>query len=275
MGNSEYIPFYKMHLLAGRNVLPGDSLRELVINETLARQMGCPSPNQAVGRMLYGINADGSIGKPYPIVGVVADFHVSSFHDPIPPVVIENVMERKNSIAIKLSAAQKDTKAILGQLEMQWKAQFPADRSFQSAFLDESISSLFGQEKKTAWLINRAMGVTIFLSCMGLFGLGLFTIRRRTKEISIRKVLGASITAITTLIGKDFALLVGLAFCIATPLAWWATHRWLQDFVYRTTLDWWIFALAGLGALLIAMLTVSFQSIRAAMVNPVTHLRNE
>jgi hypothetical protein len=278
MGNEEYLPFYEMRLVSGRNVLPGDSLRELVINETLARQMGYPLPAGAVGKSLYTMNMDGSVGRPLPVVGVVADFHVSSFHDPIPPVVIENVAARKNSIAIKLAPDEKDSKAVaavIARLEARWKEQFPADRPFQSAFLNESISWLFGQEKKTAWLVNMAMGMTIFISCMGLFGLGLFTTRRRAKEMSIRKVLGARVISIVGLLSREFALLVALAFLIATPLAAWATYEWLQDFVYRTTLDWWIFALAGLGALAVALLTVSVQAVRAALVNPVVHLRNE
>jgi len=240
MGNEDYIPFYGMRLVAGRNVFPSDSLRELVINETMSKLMGYKTPQEALGKLLYGTSSQGGIAKGYPVVGVIADFHVSSFHEAIPPAV----------------------------------KQFP-DKLFQSAFLDESIAWLFEQEKNTAWLVNMAMGVTIFISCMGLFGLGLFTTRRRSKEISIRKIMGASVTAITTLLSKDFAWLVGWAFCIATPLAWWATNRWLQDFAYRTSLSWWVFAAAGVSALFIAMLTVGFQAARAAMVNPIENLRNE
>jgi hypothetical protein len=276
IGNEEFIPFYGMKLVAGRNVRHSDSLRELVINVTMARLMGAKTPGEAVGRMLYTVGQQG-IGKGYPVVGVVADFHVSSFHEAIPPVVIENVPERKQNIAIKLAPDQKDAKAvsvILARLEQEWKREFP-ERPFQSSFLDESITWLFGQEEKTAWLVNMAMGVTIFISCMGLFGLGLFTTRRRAKEISIRKVLGASVAAITAMLSLDFTLLVGLAFCLATPMAWYATHSWLQDFAYRTSLNWWVFAGAGLGALLIALLTVGFQAMRAAMGNPVKNLRAE
>jgi hypothetical protein len=276
IGNEEFIPFYGMKLVAGRNMLHSDSLRELVINVTMAQQMGCKTPAEAVGRNLYPVGPQG-IGKGYPVVGVVADFHVSSFHEAIPPVVIENVPERKQNIAIKLTAGEHDTKAvkgILAQLEGEWKREFP-DRPFQSSFLDESISWLFGQEEKTAWLVNMAMGVTIFISCMGLFGLGLFTTRRRAKEISIRKVLGASVRAITTMLSLDFALLVGVAFCFATPLSWYATHSWLEDFAYRTSLNWWIFASAGIAALGIALMTVGFQAARAAMANPVKNLRAE
>ena len=276
IGNEEFIPFYGMRLVAGRNMVHNDSLQELVINVTMSKLMGCKTPAEAVGRNLYTVGQQG-IGKGYPVVGVVADFHVSSFHEAIPPVVIENVPGRKQNIAIKLTAGEQDTKAvkaIIAQLEAEWKREFP-DRPFQSAFLDESISWLFGQEEKTAWLVNMAMGLTISISCMGLFGLGLFTTRRRAKEISIRKVLGASVRAITTMLSLDFAWLIGVAFCIATPVAWYATHSWLQDFAYRTSLNWWIFAVAGIAALGIALMTVGFQAARAALANPVNNLRAE
>jgi putative ABC transport system permease protein len=260
MGNEDYIPFYGMKLVAGRNTFPSDSLQELVVNVTMTKNMGCKTPGEAVGRMLYAMTGQGAIGKSYPIVGVVADFHISSFHEAIPPAVIENVPDRKHSVAIKLVVGERDNKAVravIAAIKQEWKQQFP-DRLLQTGFLDESIAWLFQQEKNTAWLVNMAMGVTIFISCMGLFGLGLFTTRSRSKEISIRKVLGASVTAIATMLSKDFALLVGLAFL-----------------AYRTTLSWWIFAAAGIAALGVALLTVGWQAARAARANPVKNLRNE
>jgi ABC-type lipoprotein release transport system permease subunit len=278
MGNDEYIPFYGMRLVAGRNMLPGDSLRELVVNTTMTRLMGCRRPQEAIGRILYSQTPTGAIGTGHPVVGVVADFHVSSFHEPIPPVVIENVPERKQNIAVRLAPGEQDpkaVKAVVDQLEARWKKQFPADRPFRSAFLDESISRLFDQERKTAWLMNRAMGVTLLISCMGLFGLGLFTVRKRAREIGIRKVLGASVLRIVAMLSRDFALLVVLAFFIASPVAWLFAHRWLQDFEYRTTLAWWIFAGAGMAALALTLLTVGLQAVRAALVNPAEVLRSE
>src|SRR5579863_1953232 len=270
MGNEDYIPFYGMKLVAGRNIFHSDSLRELVINETMARQvLGCKTPKEAIGRMLY--RGD----KSYPVVGVVADFHVGSFHEVIPPAVLENLKVRLQSIAIKVASSDPAAvRAVLAGMKKEWKQQFP-DRPYRSSFLDESIGWLFQQEEHTAWLVNMAMGVTIFISCMGLFGLGLFTTRRRAKEISIRKVLGASVASITTLLSKDFAWLVGIAFLVATPVAWWFSHQWLQDFAYRTGLSWWVFMLAGLGAMGIALLTVGVQAMRTAKANPVNYLRNE
>jgi len=275
MGNEDYIPFYGMKLVAGRNVFHGDSLRELIINETYARQLGCKTPQEALGRMLYGMTPGGGVNKGFPVAGVVADFHVGSFHEAIPPAVIENVKDRMQSVAIKVGSNDPAAvKRVMTGMDEEWKKQFPA-RPFRADFLNESIGWLYGQEENTAWLVRMAMGVTVFISCMGLFGLGLFTTRRRAKEISIRKVLGASVASITTLLTKDFAWLVAIAFLVATPVAWWFSHQWLQDFVYRTALSWWVFALAGLGALGIALLTVGLQAISTATANPVKYLRNE
>ncbi|HLI92533.1 MAG TPA: FtsX-like permease family protein, partial [Puia sp.] len=275
MGDEDYIPFYGMRLVAGRNVFHSDSLRELVINETMAKTMGCRTPKEALGRVLYQVVSQGKLGKGYPVVGVVADFHEGSFHDPIPPTVIENVKDRQHGVAIQLiNADPRTVKAVVAGMREKWKERFP-DQPFQAAFLTESIDWLFHQEEDQAWLVNAAMGVTIFISCMGLFGLGLFTVRRRSKEISIRKVLGASVTGITTLLTADFAWLVGLAFCVASPLGWYLARTWLEDFAYRTGLNWWVFAAAGLAALVIAMLTVGFQAAKTAMASPVKYLRNE
>ncbi|HET6255218.1 MAG TPA: FtsX-like permease family protein [Puia sp.] len=275
MGNEGYVPFYSMKIVAGRNVFHSDSLRELVVNETLAKQIGCRTPKEAIGRVLYKVSRQDGNVRAYPIVGVVKDFHVGSFHEVIPPAVIENVKSRQQCIAVKVASADpKAVKALLAGMEQEWKRQFP-DRPFNSSFLEESIGWLFQQEQHTAWLVNMAMGVTIFISCMGLFGLGLFTTRRRSKEISIRKVLGASVGSITALLSKDFAWLVGIAFLVAMPVAWWFSHRWLEDFAYRTGLSWWVFGVAGSGAMTIALLTVGLQAARTAMENPVKHLRTE
>jgi putative ABC transport system permease protein len=275
IGNEDFIPFYQMKVIAGRNMLHSDSLKELVINETLVRTIGFTNPQDAVGKLLYqqGYPTE----KSYPIVGVVADFHTGSFHEVIHPTVIENVPGRKFSIAIKLVAGQKDiagVKKVLSQIEKQWKSIFP-ETPFDYSFLNESITRLYGQEKKTAWLINVAMSITIFISCMGLFGLGMFTAQRRTKEIGIRKVLGASVANITAMLSKDFVVLIMIATLIASPVAYYFANQWLQDFVYRTTISWWVFAVAGLSAILIALITISFQAIKAAIANPVESLRTE
>ncbi|HEX4372645.1 MAG TPA: FtsX-like permease family protein, partial [Puia sp.] len=274
-GDDGYIPFYQMKLIAGRNIAHGDSLKELVVNETLARTIGFENPKDAIGKQLYSVEPSGE--KAYAIVGVVADFHQGSFHDAIQPAIIADQSQYKNSIAIKLSISEKstkDVKAILSSIEKEWKKIF-SESSFDYSFLNESNSWLYGQEEKTAWLVNVAMGITIFISCMGLFGLGMFTAERRTKEIGIRKVLGASVANIAAMLSKDFVMLIIISIVIASPVAYYFMHQWLNDFVYRTNISWWVFALAGFSAIFIGLVTISFQAIKAAVANPVKSLRTE
>ncbi len=275
IGNEDFILFYKMKLIAGRNMLHSDSLNELVVNETMAKRIGFANPQDAVGKLLY--QQSYPVERAYPIVGVVADFHTGSFHEVIQPTVIENEPGRKFSLAVKLAAGEENianVKNILSQIEKQWKKIFP-ETPFDYSFLDESIVKLYGQEKKTGWLMNVAMSITIFISCMGLFGLGMFTARRRTKEIGVRKVLGASVANITVMLTKDFLGLILTAIIIASPVAYYFSNRWLQDFAYRTNISWWVFVVAGSIAVLVALCTVSFQAIKAAIANPVTSLRTE
>ena len=270
-GNEEYIHFYGLRIMAGRNVRRSDTLTELVINETAARSFGFRRPVDAVGQLLY------SDDKAFPIVGVVADFHQSSFKDPIQPEVIGNVPGLENFLGVKLASAGKSPEAVkktLEAMEKVYKDVYPHGR-FTYAFLDETIANLYQTEQKTASIVRAVMVLAIFISCMGLFGLVLFTARRKATEISIRKVLGATTADIAALLNKGFVALVMLSLLIASPVAWWLTHQWLQDFAYRTPIAWWVFPLAGAGAILIALITVSFQSIRAAMANPVKNLRSE
>jgi putative ABC transport system permease protein len=276
VGNEDYIPFYQMKLIAGRNMFHSDSLNELVVNQTFAKAIGFANPRDAVGKMLYNIGPNGDKG--YPIVGVIADFHQGSFHDAVLPALIENAPDdQKHSVAIKLTADEKnvnDVEAVLSKIELQWKKIYP-ETPFDYKFLNESIGFLYAQDEKTAWLIEAATIITIFISCMGLFGLAMFTAQRRTKEIGIRKVLGASVINITSMLGKDFLKLVFISIVIASPIAYYFSHQWLQDFAYRTNISWWVFALAGLIAVLVALITISFQSIKAAFANPVKSLRTE
>jgi hypothetical protein len=271
IGNEDFIPFYQMKLIAGRNMMHSDSLKELVINETFSKVLGFKKPADAVGKFLYGGD------KTLPIVGVVADFHQGSFHDRINPVVIEHMPEWETSLAVSLATKGNhvsDSKGITAEIEKQWKQLYP-DGGFNFSFLDESISWLYEKDQQTAWLMNATMFITIFISCMGLFGLAMFTAERRTKEIGIRKVLGASVSDITTMLSKDFIVLIVIAILIASPIAWYFMNQWLQDFAYRINISWWVFVLAGLSAITIALITVSFQAIKAAIANPVKSLRTE
>jgi putative ABC transport system permease protein len=269
--DERFIPFYGMKLVAGRNIRRSDSLKELVINETLARDLGFTRPADAVGRMLY----QGASG--FPIVGVVADYHEGSFKEAIRPVVIGSNPRWEWFLGIRLASAGRSAeniKATLSTMEKMFNRLYPDD-PFSYSFMDETIAKLYETEQKTAALVRAVMVLAIFISCLGLLGLSLFTARRKAAEISIRKVLGATTADIAALLNRGFIGLVLLSLLIASPIAWWLTDHWLRDFAYRTPVAWWVFPLAGAGAILIALTTVSFQSIRAAMANPVKNLRTE
>lgn len=271
-GDESFIPFYDIKLLAGRNIRHSDSLLEFVINETTVKSLGFTQPHEALGQTLYYDN------KPYPIVGVVADFHEGSLREAIRPVIIGMIPQFKWYLGVKLASEGKNTaqvKTTLDAMEKAYKEIYPTAGWFAHGFMDDLIARLYESEQKTSALINAVMILAITISCMGLFGLALFTARRKAAEISIRKVLGATTADIAALLNKGFIVLVLLALLIATPIAWFLTNRWLQEFAYRPPFAWWVFPVAGAGAILIAIVTVSFQSIRAALANPIKYLRTE
>jgi len=274
VGNEDYISFYQMKLIAGKNLSHSDTLNEILINETLAKTIGFTDLKDAVGQRLYTMGNQPE--KSLPIAGVIADFHQGSFHDAIQPTVIGNVPNYR-SIAVKLTTLERNTdavKSIISQIETRFKEIYPDD-NFDYKFLNESISWLYGQDKKSAWIVNAAMLITIFISCMGLFGLGMFTAQRRTKEIGIRKVLGANAGNIVLLLSRDYLVLIFIALVLATPIAWYFSNQWLQDFVFRTNITVELFFVAGICMILIGLITVSFHAIRAAITNPVKSLRTE
>jgi putative ABC transport system permease protein len=271
IGDENFIPLYQMRLLSGRNLIHSDQVKELVINETCSKKLGFTNPGEAVGQLLYVKD------KAYPIVGVVADFHQHSFHELIKPMCILNQSDRERRIAVKLATNGKEIKnanATLSSIEKKFKEIYPND-AFHYSFFDESIAHLYEKDQRTGWLMNISMIITIFISCMGLFGVAIFTVEQRTKEIGIRKVLGATVASIVAMISKDFVILIVIALVISSPIAFYCMNRWLQGFAYRIDIHWWVFALAGSGAILIALSTVGFQAIRAAIANPVKSLRNE
>jgi len=273
MVDTSYIHVYGIHLLAGRNLFPSDTIREFLVNETCARQLGFRHPSDALGNLVtIGMNN----GKG-PIVGVVKDFHSKSMHEPITPFFISSFQRAERDISIKLATKRQTAdqlSAILAKIGTAWKTVYP-DKKFEYVFFDESIAKLYDKERKMARIMDIAMGIAIFISCLGLFGLAAFVAEQRTKEIGIRKVLGASVSNIVAMLSKEFIWLVGLAILIASPIAWFFMHRWLQDFAYRVPISWWIYAGAGLAAIWIALVTVSTQAFRAATANPVDSLRSE
>ncbi len=206
------------------------------------------------------------------IIGVVKDFHYKSLYEKVEPAVLHIYPEAYWKVAVKLKSA--DIGATVNQVNRVWN-KFTPDYPMEYTFLDHSFAGMYKAEdnlKSLLWIFTL---ITIFVSCLGLFGLAAYAAERRRKEISIRKVLGASINEITFLLSKDFVKLVVVAFLLTSPIAWYCMHQWLQDFAYRIDISWWIFAVAGLSSLTIALITVSFQALKAAVANPVNALRNE
>jgi putative ABC transport system permease protein len=270
-GDENFIPLYHLRLLAGRNYRRSDTLREVIINATLAKELGFKQPAEALNKLVDWRN------KLYPIVGVVADFHEQSFHELIKPTLIGYMPREAKNIGIKLATKDRSfdkLKETLARIDQQWQTVYPDDK-LEYTFVDDSIAKLFVKERKTAQLVNTATVIALLISCMGLFGLVTFTTQQRIKEIGIRKVLGASVSSIVALLSKDFVQLILIAFLIGSPIAWWLMQEWLQAFAYKAELSWWVFALAYLLILGIALLTVSFQSIKAALTDPVKNLRAE
>ena len=269
-GDSNFFPLYHLKLLAGRVSRPSEKIKEYVINETCAKKLGFAKPGDAVGKMLMGED------KPKLITGVMADFHTSSTRDVIKPVVFTSD-QNLNTLHF---AFTKSTDGIvawqktLSAIEGYWKQLYPGE-PFEYQFFDESIAAFYKKETETLKLLEWSSGLAIFISSLGLLGLVIFMTNQRTKEIGIRKVLGAAVSQIVFILSKDFIRLVLIALLFATPVAWYYMHKWLQDFVYRINMPLWAFAITGLSAVCIAFVTVSFQSIKAAMMNPVKSLKNE
>lgn len=267
--DENFIPLYDIRLLAGRNLEPSDTIREFVINETLARHLGFVRPEQAIGKMLYSWN------KYVPIVGVVADFHKSSYHQPVQPLLI--TARACTDLAIRLDTkgrGPEEAKVILARVEREWKKVYP-HIPFEFGFLDDEIAALYRKEQTLSWLMKIATGITLFISCIGLFGLTMFTAERRTREIGIRKVLGAGVADIAILLVRDFVLLVVLSLFIAIPVAWLFVDRWLRDYAYRSSFGPGLFISAGLGLLVITLATISYHALKAALASPVGSLKTE
>jgi ABC-type antimicrobial peptide transport system permease subunit len=268
-GDDHFIPLYKVRLIAGRNISPSDTVNEIVINEKLSKTMGFETPIEAIGEHLK-VNK-----RTLPIVGVVQDFHQMSFRVPMENCVIGNFRKEEHSIGIRLEspdlAASTD---VITKIESEFKQIYP-DEPFGFQFVEDEIAWMHQEEQKTSNLATIAMAVTIFISCMGVFGLAMFTAAMRTREIGIRKVLGASTVGIVNMLSREFTMLIVISIVIATPIAWYYMNDWLHGFTYRTDLSWWLFIAAGAIALLTGLITVSYQSFKAATSDPVKALRTE
>ena len=274
--DDEYLQTLGMTMVAGRPFAKAfnDSL-SVIINQEAATKLGLKDP---VGKRLLSPDNFARRDGPevtYTIVGVVKDFHYSSLHERIAPLFILHdrlIQQTNNQIVMRIESTNPQT--ILAQTERVWKRYLP-DQPFHYSFLDSDWGALYRSEQVSQRIFGVFAILAILIACMGLLGLAIYIIQQRTKEIGVRKVLGASIPSIVALLSKDFLKLVLIAIVIASPVAWYAMNRWLQNFAYKIDIEWWVFALAGLLAVGIALLTVSFQSVKAALMNPVKSLRSE
>jgi putative ABC transport system permease protein len=265
----DFIPTYQIELAAGRNFSRDYSTdtTAFIVNVSAARTMGFNDPQQAVGKQIeYG----GSKGQ---IVGVVKDFNFESVHQSILPIILYVSRDgaNYNNVSVKVNGA--NLKEGLAHIEKVWNRFLP-QRPYEYSFLDERFGLLYEREKKQSQLFTTFSMLAIFIGCLGLFGLASFTALQRTKEIGVRKVLGASVSGIVGLLSKEFLKLVLIANLIAWPVAWYAMSKWLEGFAYKINISPFTFILAAILAMLIALLTVSYQSIKAALANPVKSLRS-
>ncbi len=264
--DDQYCKLYDLKLLAGRNIALSDTAKEALINETLVKKLGLKTPEEAVGKRIQ------VWGKWMIISGVIKDFHVTSLRDEIPSTVIFSTLGSYYSIGVKVNLAS--LKRALPSIEKAWSKAYP-DYVFEYEFLDKSIAKFYSLEEAMLTLIRVFSGIAIIIGCLGLYGLVSFMVTQKTKEIGVRKVLGASVGQILWLFGKEFSQLILLAFLIAAPFGGWLMHSWLQNFTYRIGLSVSVFAWALICTTIIAMLTVSYQAIRAALTNPVKSLKTE
>jgi len=268
----DFLDVYQVKILAGRNFLPTDynpsfkKLHNIIINEMAAKLLGFASPQDAVGKSI--LRGD----KKWDVVGIVDNYHQKSLRYPLEPMIFMPAYSTGSVITVKI--APTDVSSTIDAIKKKYDSFFPGNL-FDYVFLNERFNRQYKDEQLFGKVFGIFAGFAIFIACLGLFGLSLFATMQRTKEIGVRKVLGASISNIVFLLSKDFIMLILVANVIAFPVAWWIMHSWLQDFAYRTSLSWWIFALAGVVALLIAAVTISLQTIRASTVNPVNSLRTE
>ena len=266
--DTTFLETYSMKLVAGRffsKDFPTDSTKSVLVNEAAVRTFGWQKPENAIGKR-FGKGDNAKF-----VIGVIKDFNFESLHKPVDALLI-NYALGGNRLSLKIDGRYADE--AINHLQKTWKASVP-DVPLEYSFVDESVAEQYGNEQRMQGIFYGFAVLSLLIASLGLFGLSIFVVERKVKEIGIRKVLGASVPGIVTLLSGDFLRLVLLAAIIASPLAWYFMHEWLQDFAYRINISWWIFVAAGITALLIALITISFKAIKAAIANPVKSLRTE
>lgn len=269
--DENYIPTLGMKIISGRNFskdFATDSTG-IILNETAAKALGWNNTT-AIGKTVIRENSDRGKNVPFHVIGVVKNFNFKSLHETVSPLYMSLLQEGGLIFKIKTT----NVAGLLATMKKNWDA-YNTGEPFNYDFMDDLFNKTYSTEQKTGVILNIFSVLIILVACLGLFGLVTYTAEQRTKEIGIRKVLGASVSQVTKMLSKEFLKLVLIASLIAFPVAWWAMHKWLQSFAYRINISWGAFLIAGLAALLIALITVSFQAIKAAVSNPVKSLRTE
>ena len=269
--DSNYFRLFRLRLVAGAALPQSDTLSAVVINQRFAKVLGFRDAREAVGKKL-------GMGRDNPtIVGVAADFHEQSVHQAIQPILITNGNTFSKVINVALHPSNGNPEAwpaTIARIEKAFHEVYPGD-DFNYYFVDDTVANYYTGEQHIAHLLAWATGLAIFISCLGLLGLVIYITNARTKEIGIRKVIGASVIQIVALLSKDFIRLIGLAILIAMPIAWWGSHQWLENFAYRAELSWWIFVSGGAVLLFAALIVLCARTSKAAAANPVESLRSE
>ncbi|MDB5119909.1 MAG: hypothetical protein JWN56_1127 [Sphingobacteriales bacterium] len=270
IGDTSYLKSFGLQLVAGRNIREGSDINhEFLINQKMVSKLGLKLPEEVLGKVLIAGELDNTKGV---IVGVVKDFNTKSLLEPIEPVLITNFKKMQSTVGIKLSG--RDLQETIKRLQRSFEEVYP-DEVFDYHFLDDQIAKLYRKEDLQQKLIWVAASIAVIISCLGLLSLVSLITLQRNKEIGIRKILGASASSLVGVLSIDFIKLIGISILIASPVAWYVMHVWLQGFAYKINISWWIFVSAGLLTIFVSLITISFQTIKAAIANPVKSLRSE
>ena len=267
-----YLNLYQIKVLAGRDFIYSDfnsdfsKLHNIILNEKATKLLGFGTPEDAIGKSIY--RGD----KLWTVVGVIDNYHQKSLRFQLEPTLLMPAYSTFSTISVKVNSP--DLPATIAGIKKSFDAFFPGNY-FNYYFLDERYNEQYANDRLFGEAFSIFAGFAIFIACLGLLGLSLFATMQRTKEIGVRKVLGASVGNIVLLLSGDFIRLVVIAIVIASPVAWYIMHRWLQDFAYRIEISWWVFATAGILAVVIALATIGYQAVKAALANPVKSLRSE
>jgi putative ABC transport system permease protein len=273
-GDTAYSDLFELDIIAGRTIR-NDTVKELVINETCRKKLGFATAEDAVGKTVDLFD------EIIPIVGVMSDFHQRSLKSDIKPMAFRGDWNRSlwsqfQAVHVAFqNESSGDLKATLSKIENAYKTVYSETDDYRVEFLDETIQRFYNREQKVSKLLNWSTGLSILISCLGLLGLVIYTTNRRVKEIGVRKVLGASLFQINTLLCKEFLILVAIAFIVAAPIAYYGINNWLQDFAYKASISFWVFLLSGAAMIFFALLVISVKTLQAANANPVNSLRSE